>query len=61
MSMDKALRLIAGVVVLAGTILGLTVHEYFFGIVVFAALNQIQSSFSNWCPVMPVLGRFGFK
>ncbi len=61
MSMNDMLRLLAGLVTLAGTTLGWFVSPWFHLLTVFAALNLIQSAFTKWCPAMWILGRLGFK
>ncbi len=53
------LRLIAGTVTLVSTLLGLTVSPWFFALTAFVGLNQIQSAFSRWCPMITFLRRVG--
>ena len=53
------LRLIAGTVTLLSAVLGLTVSPWFFALTVFVGLNQIQSAFSGWCPMISFLRRIG--
>ena len=55
------LRLIAGSVTLISTVLGLTVSPWFFGLTAFVGLNQIQSAFSGWCPMITFLRRLGIS
>ncbi len=61
MSMDDMLRLLAGLAILAGLVLGWLVSHWFFLIVPFAALNLIQSAFTKWCPAMWVLRKMDFR
>jgi hypothetical protein len=61
MSVNDALRLLAGFMVL----LSLTLY-YFFSpwwllLAVFVALNQIQSAFSKSCPAMWFFRRLGLR
>ena len=55
------LRLIAGTVTLVSTVLGLTVSPWFFALTGFVGLNQIQSAFSGWCPMITFLRRIGIS
>ncbi len=55
MTIDRYLRLIAGVFIVASTLLGVYVHPYFFWLTAFVGLNLFQSAFTNWCPMMTFL------
>ena len=59
MTVERALRLLAGVFLFASLLLGVFVHPGWFFLTGFVALNLLQSSFTNWCPMMPVLRKFG--
>lgn len=61
MMLNEWLRLIAGFVVLVAVVLGATVHPYWNYLAVFVALNQIQSAFTGWCPMMAFLRRLGVQ
>jgi hypothetical protein len=61
MSVDRALRLIAGAFVFASVLLGLYVHPGFYWFTAFVGLNLFQSAFTNWCPMMTILRRAGLK
>ena len=50
MSVERALRLMAGVVVLASLTLTQLHHPYWMGLTAFAGLNLVQSAFTDWCP-----------
>lgn len=60
-SLDRALRLLAGVVVTTSVVLGLTLDPRWFYLTLFAGLNLLQSAFTNWCPAMAVLRRLGLR
>jgi len=60
-TVDKALRLIAGVFVLASVLLGMYVHPYFFWFTAFVGLNLLQSGLTNWCPMMSILRAAGLR
>ena len=55
MTVDRYLRLIAGIFVLATLLLGYFHHPAWFLFTGFVALNLIQSAFTNWCPMMSLL------
>ncbi len=61
MSVDRALRLIAGTFVLASVALGYFVNPWWFAFTAFVGLNLLQSAFTNWCPMMPILRAFGLR
>jgi hypothetical protein len=55
------LRLIAGTFTLVSTVLGLTVSPWFFAFTAFVGLNQMQSAFTGWCPMITLLRRVGVE
>ena len=59
MNTERMLRLIAGIVVATSVILAHLVHPAWLLLTLFVALNLIQSSFTNWCPVMMLLHAAG--
>ncbi len=61
MDINAWLRLIAGSFVLLSLLLGIYVSKYWFFFTGFVALNQIQSAFSSWCPMMTFLRKLGVK
>lgn len=61
MTVERYLRLIAGVVVFISIGLGVYVNPYWFALTVFVALNLVQSAFTNWCPMMTFLRWLGVK
>ena len=61
MSVDRALRLIAGAFVVLSVILGMYVHPGFLWFSVFVGANLFQSAFTNWCPMMAILRRAGLR
>lgn len=61
MTVERYLRLIAGSFVLVTLFLGYYVSSYWFFFTGFVALNLIQSSFTNWCPMMTFLRWLGAK
>jgi hypothetical protein len=61
MTVERALRLIAGIFVLVSVLLGLYVHAGFFWLTAFVGVNLAQSAFTNWCPMMSILRRAGLQ
>lgn len=61
MTVQRALRLIAGVFVAASVLLALFVNVNFLWFTLFVGLNLAQSAFSNWCPMMTLLRRAGLR
>lgn len=54
---NKKVMLFAGFVVLTGSLLTFFVHEYFIAVCLFAAINMIQSYFTNICPACIILDK----
>lgn len=61
MTLDNALRAIAGFLILLSLALGHFVHPYWFLFTAFVGLNLLQSGFTGWCPMMAVLRRAGLE
>jgi hypothetical protein len=61
MTVDRALRVIAGAFVVVSILLGMFVHTGFFWFTVFVGLNLFQSAFTNWCPMMTLLRKAGLR
>lgn len=59
MSLDEALRAIAGLVILLSLALAHWVHPAFYFLTLFVGLNLLQSAFTKWCPMMSLLRRLG--
>jgi len=61
MTIDRYLRMIAGVFVILTLALGYWVSPNSYLFTAFVGLNLFQSAFTNWCPMMVVLRRFGVR
>ena len=61
MTVDRALRLIAGAFVTLSVILGIYVNTNYLWFTLFVGLNLFQSGFTNWCPMMAILRRSGIR
>ena len=59
MTVERGLRLMAGVFILVSVILGMTMSHYWYWFTAFVGLNLIQSAFTNWCPAMFFLRKCG--
>jgi hypothetical protein len=61
MTVERALRLIAGVFIVVSVALGYYVSPWWYLFTVFVGLNLFQSAFTNWCPMITILRRFGLR
>ncbi len=61
MTVERGLRLMAGVMVLLSVALTIYVSHYWVWFTVFIGLNLLQSGFTNWCPAMAILRAVGLK
>lgn len=61
MKVNDALRLIAGLFILASLALGWWVHPGFYLFTAFVGLNLLQSGLSKWCPMMTLLRKAGMR
>ena len=61
MDVNRWLRLIAGVFIMASIALGIYHHHNWFYFTGFIGLNLFQSAFTNWCPMMTILKAAGAK
>jgi hypothetical protein len=61
MTIERGLRLIAGTVVLLSMLLAWLHSPYWLALTAFVGLNLFQSAFTNWCPMVWLLGRAGMK
>lgn len=55
MTIERTLRLIAGLFVLVSLALGHWVNQYWYLFTAVVGLNLFQSGFTNWCPMMTFL------
>jgi hypothetical protein len=59
MTVERALRLIAGLFVTLSVLLGIYVNQNFLWFTGFVGVNLFQSAFTNWCPMMAILRKAG--
>jgi hypothetical protein len=58
-TVERGLRLVAGLFVLASVMLGVYVSPWFFAFTAFVGANLLQSAFTDWCPMMAILRKAG--
>ncbi len=61
MTVERGLRLMAGVLVLLSLALAHFFSIYWLWLTVFVGLNLLQSALTNWCPAMTILRTIGLK
>ena len=61
MTIERGLRMVAGIVVLTSVTLGVFVHPYWLFLTAFAGLNLLQSAFTDWCPMVWLLKNLGLR
>jgi hypothetical protein len=61
MTVDEALRMIAGFFVLLSVALGYFVSPWWFLFTGFVGVNLLQSAFTKWCPMMAILRKAGVR
>ncbi|MBN1885164.1 MAG: DUF2892 domain-containing protein [Candidatus Krumholzibacteriota bacterium] len=60
MTLERSIRLLAGLLVLASLSLAAVASTRWLLLAVFVGLNLVQSSFTGFCPAEAVLGRLFF-
>jgi hypothetical protein len=61
MTLDRAVFVFAGLVVLAGVALAHYVNPWWILLSVFAGLNMIQAAFTGFCPAAMVFKKLGVR
>jgi hypothetical protein len=61
MTVERAVRLLAGVMVLLSLALAHFFSAYWLWLTVLVGVNLLQSAFTNWCPAMNLLRSFGLN
>jgi hypothetical protein len=61
MTVDRGVRLMAGVMVLLSLALAHFFSLYWLWLTVFVGVNLLQSAFTNRCPAMSILRAAGLK
>lgn len=61
MTVERMVRMFAGVFVLVSLALGLWVDQNFFWLTAFVGANLFQSSFTGLCPLATILRKLGVR
>lgn len=61
MNINQGLRLVAGIMILVSLALTYFVHANWVYFTIFIAANLIQSSFTNWCPMITIMRKIGMQ
>jgi len=61
MTVERGLRLLAGVMVLLSLALAYFFSHYWLWLTAFVGINLFQSAFTNWCPAMMMLRAAGLE
>lgn len=61
MTIDRAVMVFAGVVLLVSVVLTALVSIYWVWLTVFVALNLMQSAFTGFCPAAMIFRKLGVK
>ncbi|HTW78764.1 MAG TPA: DUF2892 domain-containing protein [Terracidiphilus sp.] len=61
MTVERAVRLMAGIMILISLALAHYLSLYWLWLTVFVGLNLLQSAFTNWCPAMSIFRMIGLK
>lgn len=61
MTVERAVRLLAGIIVLASLALAHWVSGSWLWLAAFVGLNLLQSAFTNWCPAMTIFRWMGLR
>jgi Protein of unknown function (DUF2892) len=61
MTVEGAMRLLAGTLVLLSLGLACLLSPYWLLFTAFVGLNLLQSGLTNWCPAMTIARKLGLK
>ncbi|MDE3163846.1 MAG: DUF2892 domain-containing protein [Acidobacteriota bacterium] len=61
MTVERAVRLLAGVIILISLALAVYISHYWLWLTAFVGLNLFQSAITNWCPAMSIFRIMGLK
>ena len=59
MTVERYIRLIAGIFVMGSLALGHWVHPYWYLFTAFVGLNLLQSAITRWCLMEDILRKLG--
>jgi hypothetical protein len=61
MNVERAVRLLAGAIVIASLALAHWVSPNWLWLTAFVGVNLAQSAFTDWCPAMAIFRRMGLS
>ena len=61
MTIERTVRGVGGFFVIVSVLLGHFFDPRWFWFTAFVGLNLFQSAFTDWCPMMAILRKFGMK
>ncbi len=61
MTLDRAVLMFAGLIVLVGVALAYFVHPYWIALTIFAGLNMMQASVTGFCPAAMLFKKLGIQ
>ncbi len=61
MTVERAVRLMAGLMILLSLALAHFFSPNWLWLAAFVGLNLMQSAFTNWCPAMSIFRAMGMK
>ena len=61
MSVERIIRIVAGIFVLTSLALGIWVNQNFFWLTAFVGANLLQSGFTRLCPLESILRKLGVR
>jgi len=61
MSIEKMIRVIAGIFILVSVLLAIWVSPWWLIWTTLIGVNLVQSAFTGWCPAEIILKKFGVK
>ena len=61
MTIEQALRLLAGAMVILSLTLSYVHHPGWLWLTAFVGLNLVQSAFTRWCPAVWLFSRLGLR
>jgi len=61
MTLDRAVLMFAGCVVLLSVVLAVTVNQWWLALTAFAGFNMVQASFTGFCPAAMLFRKLGVK
>lgn len=61
LTIEKAVRILAGGLVLVSVALAVCVNAWWLLLAVFVGCNLVQSAFTDFCPAEKIFAKIGFK